>query len=258
MAQVKTYVRIIMPAIVIAAIALAGYFVFLGFMNNDQTLVNLLPLAVVAGVASFFSPCAFPLLPSMVALDVENDSKHSPKAKGLLAAVGVLTFLVPLGIIIGFVGVPLGNLLQDNLNLIRSVIGVALIYLGYRQLKGMHFGFFEKHAPKLSKKNQSKTSVPFMFGFSYVMIGSGCTVPIMTALVLGALAVGNFFTATASFILAGSIMALLMFGFMTYAGSVKTMPSRITKSMPKIKKATGAILIIIGAFYIANAIFGWI
>jgi len=46
------------------AIVAGGYLSFRAFATTpDLGLFNLYALAVVAGVASFFSPCAFPLLP---------------------------------------------------------------------------------------------------------------------------------------------------------------------------------------------------
>jgi len=258
MAKVQPYVKFIVPTVLIAALSLAGYFVFLGFMDKSSTLLNVFPLAVIAGVASFFSPCAFPLLPGVVAMDVKGASKLKPSTKGVISAAGVLSFLIPLGLVIGLIGVPLGSFLQDNLTTIRAIVGIVLLYLGYIQLSGGHYNFFEKHAPKIGKDIKSSYRVPYMFGFGYVMVGSGCTVPIMAGLVVGTLASGGFWAAATSFIIAGSVMALLMFSFMTYAGTVKIMPERINKATPKIKKLAGVLLIIIGSFYILNAMVGWV
>ncbi len=258
MSKTHTYVKFVVPLIVATAFAVAGYFVFLGFMNDSQSLVNVFPLAVIAGVASFFSPCAFPLLPGIIAIDVNEKNKLSPSVKGLVSATGVLSFLLPLGIIIALVGVPLGSLLQDNLRNIRGVIGILLLYLSYMQLSGGHFNFLEKHAPRGGENSKSSYRLPFSFGFGYVMVGSGCTVPILAGLTVSALATGGFIAAFLSFAVAGSVMALLMFSFMTYAGTVKVLPEHMTKLTPKIKKISGIVLLVIGMFYIANALFVWI
>ena len=51
--------------LVLAAVIAAGYLGFRAFANvPDQGEFDLYLLAIIAGVASFFSPCAFPLLPS--------------------------------------------------------------------------------------------------------------------------------------------------------------------------------------------------
>ena len=256
MTQSQSYAKFIIPVVLTTVFAIIGYFIFLGFMNNNQTLLSIFPLAVVAGLASFFSPCSFPLLPGIVAMDIEGARKLKPHTKGLVSAVGVLSFLIPLGLIIALIGIPLGNFLQDNLNLIRGIVGIFLLYLGYVQLSDYHFDFFEKLAPKVGKDNKSNYRIPYIFGFGYVMIGSGCTVPIMAGLVVGTLASSGFLAAILSFAIAGSVMAILMFSFMTYAGSVKTMPEHIRQATPKIKKLSGIVLLIIGVFYVLNAVYG--
>ncbi len=58
-------------AVFVAVIA-AGYAGFRAFASSDLSSANLYLLAVVAGVDSFFSPCAFPLLPSYLSLLLLN------------------------------------------------------------------------------------------------------------------------------------------------------------------------------------------
>ncbi|KKL49320.1 hypothetical protein LCGC14_2316680, partial [marine sediment metagenome] len=106
------------------------------------------PLAVVAGLASFFSPCAFPLLPAAVTANLKSDAKASPLIVGLVSASGLITLLLLVGLVIALVGQPLGELLQNNLRIIRGVIGVLLLYLAYNQISDkFHFGILEKLTP---------------------------------------------------------------------------------------------------------------
>lgn len=230
---------------------------FLGFKAESQVLFGLFPLALVAGLASFFSPCAFPLLPGIVAVNFEDQSPIKPATKGLISAAGVLVFLLLLGGVIAAIGVPLGNFLQANMSTVRGIIGAGLLYFGILQLRGTHFGWLERRAPQVGEV-KSAGRVAFTFGFGYVLIGSGCTVPIMSGLVLGSFAAGGFANALLSFVIAGSVMALLMFLFMAYAGRVQVMPKAINQSTDTIKKLAGFVLIGIGLFYLSNAFFGWI
>ena len=123
-------------------------------MNKDQLLLSLFPLAVVAGLASFFSPCAFPLLPAAVTGNLKSDSKASPLIVGLVSASGLITLLLLVGLVIAIIGQPLGELLQNNLRVIRGVIGIILIYLAYNQISSkFHFGFLVKLTTRISTKD---------------------------------------------------------------------------------------------------------
>lgn len=243
--------KFILVAISLSVIGVLGYFIFLGFMNKDQFLLGLFPLAIVAGLASFFSPCAFPLLPAAVTANLKSNARTNPFFLGLAGAGGVLSFIILLGLVIGIIGQPLGQFLQDNLRIVRGIVGIFLIYLAYRQFsEKSHFGFFEKLAPR--------TTSPFVYGFSYTLVGSGCTIPILGGLVLGSLASGGFQTAFGSFVVAGAVMSALMFIFMTTASYLKTIPKNILAATPTIKKASGIVLLLVGLFYIGNAIFKFI
>lgn len=241
----------ILTVILLAAAGIGGYFIFLGFMNKDQLLLSLFPLAIVAGLASFFSPCAFPLLPAAVAATSRSKDKSNSLISGLTAAIGVLSFLLLLGLVIGSLGASLGQFLQGNLRIIRGIVGVFLIYLAYNQFsEKFHFGLLEKFAPKASS--------PFLYGFGYTLVGSGCTVPILGGLTLGAVASAGFVAGFSSFGIAGATMAILMFifiGMTTYFGRL---PKNISAATPKIKKTSAIVLFLVGIFYIGNAIFKFI
>lgn len=243
--------KFFLSVIALLVIGILGYFIFLGFMSKNQLLLSTFPLAIVAGLASFFSPCAFPLLPAAVTATSKSNAKSSPLISGLTAAVGVLSFLLILGLVIGSLGTTMGQFLQDNLRIVRAIVGIFLIYLAYSQFsEKFHFGFFEKLAPK--------TSSPFIYGFGYTLVGSGCTIPILGGLVLGSVASGGFQTAFGSFVVAGFVMSVLMFIFMTVTGYLKTIPKNISAATGKIKKASAIVLFLVGLFYIGNAIFKFI
>lgn len=251
MDEKRILLRFIFAVALLAVVGIGGYFIFLGFMNKDPILLGLLPLAIVAGLASFFSPCAFPLLPAAVTTISRPNAKLNPLISGLTAAIGVLSFLLLLGLVIGIIGQPLGQLLQDNLRIVRGIVGIFLIYFAYRQFsEKFHFELFEKLAPK--------TSSPFVYGFGYTLVGSGCTIPILGGLVLGSLASGGFQTAFGSFVVAGAVMSALMFIFMTITSYLKTIPKNILAATPTIKKASSIVLFLVGLFYIGNAIFKFI
>ena len=228
-------------------------------MNKDQLLLSLFPLAVVAGLASFFSPCAFPLLPAAVTGNLKSDSKASPLIVGLVSASGLITLLLLVGLVIAIIGQPLGELLQNNLRVIRGVIGIILIYLAYNQISSkFHFGFLEKLTPRISTKDGGGLKNAYIYGFGYTLAGSGCTIPILGGLTLAALTSGGFQAAFTSFIIAGGIMASLMFIFMGLTGYVKGLPQSVSAATPKIKKVSAIVLFLVGVFYIGNAIFKFI
>ncbi|MGR3309191.1 MAG: cytochrome c biogenesis CcdA family protein [Candidatus Brocadiales bacterium] len=251
--------KFVLTVIILTIVGILGYFIFLGFMNKDQLLLSLFPLAVVAGLASFFSPCAFPLLPAAVTANLKSSAKTSPFVVGLVSASGLISLLLLVGLVIAIIGQPLGVLLQNNLRVIRGVIGILLLYLAFRQISDkFHFGLLEKLTPRVSTAEGGGLKNAYIYGFGYTLAGSGCTIPILGGLALGAISSGGFGAAFSSFAIAGAIMASLMFVFMGLTGYVKGLSQGVLAATPKIKKASAVVLFLVGVFYIANAIFKFV
>ena len=191
--------------------------------------------------------------------NLKSNAKSDPFIIGLVSASGLITLLLLVGLVIAFIGQPLGEFLQNNLRLIRGVIGILLIYLAYNQISDkFHFGLLEKLTPHIATKNRGGLKNAYIYGFGYTLAGSGCTIPILGGLTLGALVSGGFQAAFSSFAIAGIIMASLMFVFMGLTGYVKVLPQGVSAATAKIKKASAIVLFLVGLFYITNAIFKFI
>jgi cytochrome c biogenesis protein CcdA len=84
-------------AVLVAAIVATGYGVFVffieGFSPTTGTL-SLIAFAVIAGIATFFSPCSFSLMPGYLARHLRvmdrdpNKARTSVVSNGLAAAAG--------------------------------------------------------------------------------------------------------------------------------------------------------------------------
>ena len=137
---------------VILALVVGGYGLFIWFVINIMqggAVYGLLFVAAVAGVASFFNPCAFPLLPAYLAqyyTTKEGENKKSAKhiiLSGFAAALGVTAFNMLLGLIIGILGAGFGKslgLAGENPSLpvrwLRGIVGALLLYLGFSHITG--------------------------------------------------------------------------------------------------------------------------
>lgn len=180
-------------AVGIAALALvgyAGYVVYPRFDVPAGTGAGLLVLAAAAGIASFFSPCSFPLLLSMLARPVAAEAEASGRRPFGMAiwfaaalSIGATVFLVGAGSVIALGGAPLFEDVTFTSaagRIIRAVVGALLITLGLIQLgvlrvnlrrfePAMH-GFLRRQA-RLRRRR------PFagfaLFGFAYLLAGFG-------------------------------------------------------------------------------------
>ena len=94
-----------------------------------------MPIALAAGLVSFFSPCVLPLLPSYLGL-VSANSKNRVVLGSILFVLGFSTVFVLLGAGFG----SLGSLVYGDLkDWIQRISGVFVILLGLVLLGGFNF-----------------------------------------------------------------------------------------------------------------------
>ena len=154
--------------------------------------------AFVAGAATFFAPCAFPLLPGYVSYYVGRDRPDGGAASergartalastvGRAAVVGVvvsLGFFVVYGVLAGVV-VFLGSTLLSGIGLLELVVGAIMIAVGAAMAAGVDLSI--GHVP-LPERRRSLLGF-FAFGVLYAAAAAGCTAGVFFGLVAGSLA----------------------------------------------------------------------
>ncbi|MGH2654096.1 MAG: cytochrome c biogenesis protein CcdA [Actinomycetota bacterium] len=170
-------------AVAVAALAgYAGYVAYPRFGLPASVGVGLLALAAGAGVASFFSPCAFPLLLTLLSRQVRG---RPAAAVGFAAtfSVGAVAFLLALGVLIaaGGAGIAASITFTSGPGIaIRVVVGLALVLLGLIQAEVLPLSFhaaerltrpfFEAQA-RLRRRHPAAGAA--LFGFGYLGIGFG-------------------------------------------------------------------------------------
>ena len=140
------------------------------------------PFAFGAGLASFVSPCVFPLFPGYVAYYADRHGGQAstrPIRQGIAAAAGVLTVFAALT-----VGVyAVGSRLVSSVAGLEPVVGALLIALGLTTVTD--------RAPSvrvaLPRRRDTLPGI-FTFGAVYAVAAAGCTVPLLLAVVAQALA----------------------------------------------------------------------
>ncbi len=176
--------------IVLASLAgYIGYALYPRFDLPAVTVTGLFVLAAGAGVASFFSPCSFPLLLALFGRSPSQErSGNRPNWRqtlpfALALSLGATVFLLIIGSVIAFAGAPIfeGVVFASTEGIIlRSVVGAVLIILGLVQ-----FGFIRLPLPPVQdltdslvesvreKKSAAGLGRVSLFGFGYLVAGFG-------------------------------------------------------------------------------------
>ncbi len=192
-----SFVRYATLAILVLVVGLVGFVGFVVYPRLDQSAgvgAGLIVLACAAGVASFFSPCSFPLLVGMLgrplAERAETGERRQPTRNSLAFAfalsLGVVMFLALLGTAIALGG---DAIIKDVTfasttgRVLRVTVGMFLILVGLVQLGRINVPL-RRFEPALksflvrqrreSRGQEKPELLRFgLFGFAYLAAGFG-------------------------------------------------------------------------------------
>nr|WP_254282147.1 cytochrome c biogenesis protein CcdA [Haloarcula salina] len=135
------------------------------------------------GVATFFSPCAYALLPGYVGyyLSGTDDSDDAPirgaAIRGFAAFLGVALVFGALSLLV----VAVGRSIRPILTLLEPVVGVALVAFGVAVVLGKGAGW---HVALPERRLSVAGFV--LFGAGYAVAAAGCVAPLFLAIVVKA------------------------------------------------------------------------
>jgi cytochrome c biogenesis protein CcdA len=186
---VAAYALATLAVILVSLGGYTGYVLYPRFDLPAVTVAGLFVLATGAGIASFFSPCSFPLL---IALFGRSPSQERTGARptwrhtlpfAVQLSIGAIAFLLVIGTIIALAGAQVfeGVVFASTEGIIlRSVVGVILILLGLTQVGILRLSMppVQELAEPLvesvrSKKERPGSSRIALFGFGYLVAGFG-------------------------------------------------------------------------------------
>jgi len=256
-------IRLVGIFVILIAIIAAGYYTFLFFVKSvvpSFSSYGLVLVAIIAGVSMFFNPCSFSLLPTFLTFfATKSELKDEHKLGkfllyGLFASLGIVTFSIILGVLIGSLGAAFGKSLSISaetpnlfVRIFRGGIGGLLAFFGIMHFRGagLHMGFLEKFSNRImSPKDKGPLMGMYMYGFGYNALGIGCGGPIMAGLFVFSLSLGGFATALLAFIIFSLTMVVLMLGISILVGLSKdTLINKLKAKSGTIKKFTGIIMV---------------
>lgn len=209
--------------------------------------MDILALALGAGMVAAVNPCGFAMLPAYLALVVTSEQRTTMAA--VLRALSA-TLLMALGFVIvfgvfGLVITPLGTSVQEYMPAVTVLIGAGMAVLGGLMLAGR-----EVALPKIGKgAPTARLGSMFGYGLGYAIVSLSCTIGPFLAVTSATFRAGSILTGVAAYVTYGLGMALVV-GVLAVsvalAGTAVT--TRIRRVLPYVNRIGGAILVLAGLY----------
>nr|WP_283838586.1 cytochrome c biogenesis protein CcdA [Halostagnicola sp. A-GB9-2]MDJ1434327.1 cytochrome c biogenesis protein CcdA [Halostagnicola sp. A-GB9-2] len=219
----------------------------------DAAFLSAIGFGLTAGLATFFSPCAYPLLPGYVGFyvsqtDGDDATLGGALLRGGVAGIGVMgTLAVLLGATFW-----LGQSTVSRLTFFESLVGGLLVGFGVLVILGW--------VPSLSIPLPERRSSVLgfgIFGAGYALAAAGCVAPVFLAVVARALSLSADAAAVVVVTYVGSVV-MLMLG-MTVATGMGLVASagRLAAYAGHLKRLAGAVMIVAGVsqLYLALVVY---
>lgn len=213
-------------------------------------------LALGAAVATFFSPCAYALLPGYVGYYVSaaEDEDESASSEGVLAGALVRGLAAFLGVVAVFAALTaavlvVGYAVEPVLGVLEPLVGVGLLVLGAAVLvdysPGVHVRLPERRSSVLGFA---------VFGAGYALAGAGCVAPLFLAIVLKT----TTFPPTDTVVVLGTYAAgfggLLVAATVAIAVGHDALLERFGRHRSAVNTAAGVALVAAGAWQLVVAL----
>jgi len=117
--------------------------------------------AYLAGIASFFSPCIFPIIPVYISI-LSNGEKKSV-SKTLAFVLGLSVTYIVLGFGAGFIGELFLN------SKVRVIGGILVVILGLFQMEVLKLKFLEKTKVMNYEGEEQSLFSTFLLGLTYIV-----------------------------------------------------------------------------------------
>ncbi len=187
-AALGTLRRTISAGLLLLGVVAGGVLILLYFWNQllrpgDLNAISLPLVAFVAGIAATFNPCGLPALPGFLAFGGDNNNALGLGRRSglsLATAVGAMTIIIVLGIIVAIVGTGTKGLIAPYFRWVQLAVGlflvsVAVLHLGGQtsrlplvgQVMGMGSRIWEQAMGRPTPKGS------YLFGAGFVMVGVG-------------------------------------------------------------------------------------
>ncbi len=187
-AALGTLRRTISAGLLLLGVVAGGVLILLYFWNQllrpgDLNAISLPLVALVAGIAATFNPCGLPALPGFLAFGGGNGNALGLGRRSglsLATAVGAMTIIIVLGIIVAIVGTGTKGLIAPYFRWVQLAVGlflvsVAVLHLGGQtsrlplvgQVMGMGSRIWERTLGRPTPKGS------YLFGAGFVIVGVG-------------------------------------------------------------------------------------
>ena len=224
------------------------------------------PIAFLAGLVSFVSPCVLPLVPAYLSLltgtsleDLKDNADSQTRGRAVAHATAFIAGFTVVFVALGLTASTLGGVLNANRVLIAQIGGCIVVILGLQMMGMLRIPFLMMDTRVHLQHERRTYWTSAVVGIAFAAGWSPCIGPILAGILAIASQQHN---AEAAWLLLVYSLGLAVPFFLTALaiGAVLPILNRIKRFLPAIEFAAGLFLVAVGLVLVNNAfltVAGW-
>ena len=149
-------------------------------------MTTTLPIAFLAGLISFLSPCVLPLIPGYISYISGTSLEQLTKKKNNLIVFKTVFFTLGFSfvfIILGSAATLIGNFFANNSNILRVLAGLIIIVFSLQIMEVINFKFMNKDIRIFTDRYSHNLTFPFIVGAAFGFGWTPCIGPILGSII---------------------------------------------------------------------------
>lgn len=200
------------------------------------------------GIASFISPCLLPMLPIYISYFIGEDDKNTSKA--VINASGFVLGFTVVFLILSIFASQLGIFISSNIKYIEIVFGIIIILLGLNYMEIFKIKFLNKSKVINANTKNLNFIKAMLFGILFSISWTPCIGTFLSSALLLVAKQQDMIKGILLMIVYSIGLGIPFIISVTLIEKLKEMFDYIKKNYNAIKKISGIILIIMGAYTI--------
>lgn len=199
------------------------------------------------GMLAAVNPCGFVLLPAYLLYFLGIDSgQRAPLQRALKVSAAVSAGFLSVFLVVGTISRLFTQWIELRAKYAGFAVGLILMVLGIAMLLGWKPSF--STALPGAKRDPSLFAM-FIFGIAYAVASIGCTIGLLTTVILGSIGTNGFVSGVASIAMYGLGMSLLVTALTVSLAAAKTSVARFMKNgLRYVDKVAAAFITLTGAY----------
>lgn len=200
------------------------------------------------GIASFISPCLLPMLPIYISYFIGEDDKNTSKA--VINASGFVLGFTVVFLILSIFASQLGIFISSNIKYIKIVFGIIIILLGLNYMEIFKIKFLNKSKVINANTKNLNFIKAMLFGILFSISWTPCIGTFLSSALLLVAKQQDMIKGILLMIVYSIGLGIPFIISVALIEKLKEMFDYIKKNYNSIKKISGIILIIMGAYTI--------